>query len=212
MPRPIVAPSITAETPSDYTRQLEIVTDFAKRVHIDLADGDFAPRKLISIAQCWWPDGLIADMHLMYRRPWQHWETIIARKPHLVIVHSEAVLEDFLDKVQKLHEFGIKIGLALLKETDVDRVPEEYVQAVDHVLIFSGDLGYYGGQADMTCLQKVPKLQRINSGLEIGWDGGVSPANAKTLADAGISVLVSGGYIQHADNPQVAYEALVKAT
>ena len=65
----LVAPTITSSDPESYKKEIEQVQGFADRVHIDLADGHFAPTNLINPAQVWWPDGMTADLHVMFERP-----------------------------------------------------------------------------------------------------------------------------------------------
>jgi pentose-5-phosphate-3-epimerase len=77
------------------------------------------------------------------------------------------------------------------------------------VLIFSGNLGHFGGHANLKLLDKVTKLKELKPTLEIGWDGGVSDHNAKQLADGGVDVLNAGGYL-HGHDPAKAYATLKK--
>src|SRR5262249_23647894 len=110
----------------------------------------------------------------------------------------------------ELHKHGIKTGLALLAET-----PEEWAEQImhsfDHLLIFSGDLGRFGGQTDLSLLEKATKAKAHHPDIEIGWDGGVNDQNAKVLADGGVDVLNVGGFIQKAENPEHAYATLKSA-
>jgi len=86
----------------------------------------------------------------------------------------------------------------------------DLIRMVDHVLIFSGDLGHYGGNASLMQLEKVRLIKAINPNLEIGWDGGVSIDNAFTLSQGGVDVLNSGGAINKADDPASVYDKLVQ--
>lgn len=202
----VIAPCITAIEPHEYREQIERVAPFATRLHIDCMDGEFAPTTSPNLIQTWWPDDIEADLHLMYQRPLEHVETVISFKPHLVIVHAEAD-GGFYDFASQLRAVHIKTGVALLKDTPV-AVIADALDAIDHVLVFSGDLGYFGGKADLGLLDKVRQLKQLKPDLEIGWDGGVNDQNAKQLLDAGVDVLNTGGYIQKADNPAQAYATL----
>jgi ribulose-phosphate 3-epimerase len=200
---------VTAADPHTYREQMARIEPFAERVHIDFADGEFAP-KLVDLDQAYWPGHIVADLHLMYRNPTVHLETIIGLKPNLVIVHAESE-GDLLGMLLQLRQAGIKVGVALLNETQ----PEEHgalLAIADHILIFSGDLGHFGGHADMKLLSKVAGVKSISPTAELGWDGGVSAENTPALADGGIDVLDSGGFIQKAENPKQAYEELVGLT
>jgi ribulose-phosphate 3-epimerase len=189
----------------EYQAAIERISDFAERIHIDFADGVFAPTKLISIADAWWPVGLLVDFHVMYLRPLEHIEAIIMQQPHLVIVHAEA--EDIATFLKELEGLGIKRGVALLKETPIATILP-LLDKLDHVLIFSGDLGYYGGIVDYDLLDKVAALKTQKPSLEIGWDGGVKDSNSKRLVEAGVDVLNVGGFIQNAADPEGAYDTL----
>jgi ribulose-phosphate 3-epimerase len=203
---PIICPTVTAFNNHQYRAQIERLVPFARRVHIDLMDGEFAPSKSPALAEVWWPDELIADIHLMYQRPMEQLNTLIKLKPNLVVIHAEAEA-DFSDFAVKLHAAGIKVGLALLQDTSVDQAAAT-ISDFDHVLVFSGNLGYHGGEADLGLLDKVRELRERYPRIEISWDGGISDQNAKQLVDAGIDVLNVGGFIQKSAQPKKAYSKL----
>ena len=102
------------------------------------------------------------------------------------------------------------MGVALLPETPVSII-EPALSLIEHVLIFSGKLGHFGGHADLKLLEKGWRLKQLKPTLELGWDGGVSDENAKQLAEGGIEVLNAGGYL-HGDNPSEAYARLKALT
>lgn len=202
-----ICPTITAETAEEYRAQLERIESFATRIHVDVADGQLAPRKLLPFDQIWWRGNRTIDLHVMYQRPLEHAEIILALKPRLVIVHAEAE-GNFLNFAKRLHEHGIEAGIALLPRTAVETI-EPALEWIDHVLIFSGNLGYQGGsEADLTLLNKVSRLRVLKPTLEIGWDGGINDHNARQLADAGVDVLNVGAFIQQANDPAAAYHQL----
>jgi ribulose-phosphate 3-epimerase len=201
-----IAPTVTAENAHTYRTQMERLAPFATRVHIDVMDGHFAPTKSINLDQVWWPGGVRADLHMMIRNPFQHVELYRALGPTLVIVHAEAK-GDFVTFAQAMHRHGIETGVALLQQTAVETIAPA-LELIDHVLVFSGDLGHFGGRADLRLLQKVEQLRRLKPTLEIGWDGGINGGNARQLAEGGVDVLNVGGYIQRADDPEVSYETL----
>ncbi len=201
-----ISPSITATYEAEYARQIERVAPFATRLHIDIADGKFTPNKLIDASQLWWPGGLRADVHVMYKRPVEVIDTLIALAPQLVIFQAEAE-GDFALLAKQLHYHGIEAGIALLPETPVEYILPG-IELIDHVTIFSGDLGHFGGQIDLRLLEKVKALRTVSGRVEIGWDGGAKPENVRQLADAGVEVIVSGGYIQKAEDPAEAYATL----
>lgn len=206
MSKKIVAPAILSDTQDGYNSQLQLAIGFANRVHIDISDGIFSPHATVPPKALWWPAGVQADIHVMYQKPDSIMGELIALKPRLIIVHAEAE-GDFIALAERLHSHGIKAGLALLPQTPVAYVAPG-VGHIDHITIFSGDLGSYGGKVNFGLLKKAAEIHALDSGIEIGWDGGISDKTIKKVADAGIDVLVSGGYIAHAKNPPHAYRQL----
>jgi ribulose-phosphate 3-epimerase len=205
----MIVPTVTdtEANPHAYRTQIERLQPFAERIHIDLMDGDFAPTRSINPVQVWWPEGITADIHIMFRRPLEHTETLVALGPNMVIIHTEAE-GDLRDMMEHLQKLGIKAGVCLLKDTSVESA-RELIEVADHVLLFSGDLGHFGGHADFGVLEKVGQVKAINSDAEIGWDGGAKEDNVRQLAEGGVDVVNVGGAIQRAENPQAAYERLV---
>ncbi len=204
----VVVPSVTPSTsdPHVYREQIERIA-FAPRIQIDLMDGDFAPNKNTNPIQIWWPDGTLADIHLMYRYPAEHLETLISLKPHMIILHAEAEA-DIESMLKHIKRFGIKAGVALLADTTVESA-HGMIAVADHVMVFAGKLGSFGGVADMTVVDKIPKILAIHPDVEIGWDGGVNETTIKQIVDAGVSVLDVGGAIQRSDDPIASYKKLV---
>jgi len=201
-----IAPTITAFDNHEYRKQMEQITAFAERVHIDLMDGNFAPTKSPALDSIWWPDGMQADIHLMYQHPMDYLDTLLKLKPSLVIVHIEANL-DHREFSKQLHEHYIKAGLAVLQDTPIDGAVR-LMDCYDHLLVFSGKLGFHGGEANLDLLQKVQQARDYNAETEIGWDGGINDQNVRQLVDAGVQVLNVGGFIQKASEPAAAYQKL----
>jgi ribulose-phosphate 3-epimerase len=201
-----ICPTVTAADARTYRVQIEQVLDFAPRLHIDLADGILAPNKLLSAKHIWWPTGVRADLHVIYQRPFLHIVELLNLDPSLIIVHAEAE-GDFMAFAEKAHAHNVAVGIALLPHTPVEAIAPA-LELIDHVLIFSGKIGYFGGHADLKLLQKVEQLKKLKPGLEVGWDGGVNDKNAAALVAGGVDVLDAGGFIHGAADPASAYNQL----
>lgn len=202
-----IAPTILCETEDDYKATVERLHPFAERVHIDLTDGEFAPTFTVGVDQLWWPQEWTVDIHAMVARPSEYVDALIQLQPHSVIFHSE-VAEDLSPTIDKLKKAGIKAGVALLKKT-VPSTVQRYIEMADHVLVFSGDLGHYGGTASLMQLEKVRLVRKVQPNVEVGWDGGANPDNAFSLAQGGVNVINAGGAINKADDPEAAYVKMV---
>lgn len=199
-----LCPTIMTDDERVFQRQMEEASRYAGRVHIDLGDGVFA-KEFVAIENIWWPGGVRADLHVMYERPFDRVEAMVALGPQLVIVHAEAE-GDFTAFADLMHAHGIEAGVCLLQETPVEAIMPA-LEDIDHVLIFSGVLGQRG-VADLSLLDKVRQLKALKPQLEIGWDGGVNDSNVRALAEGGVDVLNAGGYL-HGDNPAEAYQKAI---
>ncbi len=204
----VITPTVLAATPEDYKSSLERIHTFAQRVHIDISDGVFAPTPTIAVNQIWWPQEWQIDIHAMVADPAQYVDALIALHPNLIMFHAETKT-DLVPVLQKIKSVGIKAGVVLLRPT-VPADVSALIEAADHVMIFSGELGKYGGTASMMQLEKVRLVKNINAAVEIGWDGGASIENAFSLAQGGVDVLNVGGAIQKAADPKSVYDALVQ--
>jgi ribulose-phosphate 3-epimerase len=205
----VICPTVTAFDQHEYRRQIERLQPFAKRIHIDLMDGEFAPTKSPGLDKVWWPEEFIADIHLMYRRPMDQIDQLLKLKPHLVVIHAEAEV-NYTEFAARLHQADVKVGLALLHGTPAESVVN-IMRSFDHVLVFSGDLGRHGGEADLSLLAKIRAIREYYPDIEISWDGGITDQNARQLADGGIDVLNVGGFIQKSDDPQASYQKISAA-
>ncbi len=203
---PVICPAILAEDETQYREQMERVAHFAHRIQIDLTDGKFTKNQTVKPEGAWWPVGIKTDFHLMFEDPFLAVKTVIEHKPHLIIIHAEAKgsFETFADYCRQR---GVKVGVALLPKT-APQIIEAALDRIDHVLIFSGDLGEYGGHANLDLLRKVSYLKERKPKLEIGWDGGVSMQNVAQLVSGGVDVLDVGGFIQNAEDPQKMFKSL----
>ncbi len=203
----VVVPAILAENDDQYKQMIEIVHPFAQRLHIDISDGEFAPSFTINEANAWWPAEIQADIHAMVARPSEHVQALVALKPGLIIFHAE-VQEDILPVLQFVKASGIKAGVALQRST-VPATVAPLIQEADHVLVFSGDLGHYGGTASLMQLEKVRLIRAIQPSIEVGWDGGVMIDNVFSMAQGGVDVLNAGGAIMRSQDPAESYKALM---
>lgn len=205
-----IVPTITVTTPDDYARDLEKLA-FAPRIHIDIADGEFAPNRTVNLNQVYWDENKTIDLHLMMKRPGEWLHQIVALNPSLVILHAETdeVHENLPQIFDHLRKFGIRCGVALLPKTQPESAVD-IIKIADHVLIFGGRLGFQGGIADFTQLEKVAKIREINRGIEIAWDGGANIENVAEIAGRGVDVINVGSMIMRTDDPEKSYKDFIE--
>ncbi|OYX38283.1 hypothetical protein B7Z00_02260 [Candidatus Saccharibacteria bacterium 32-50-10] len=204
----VIAPCITVETVEAFQESIDRIKPFATRVHVDLSDGEFAPTFLVTPDEVTWPPQWQVDIHAMVMRPSEHLPKLIAMKPQLIVIHAESA-ENTVVHLQNIKQAGIKAGVALLRTT-VPSTVSDAIKEADHVMIFSGDLGYYGGKASLMQVEKIRLVKAINPKVEIGWDGGVNIDNAFMLSQSGVDVLNTGGAIAKSNDPAATFAQLTR--
>ena len=202
-----IVPTSLTDNKQDYRSLVESINVFTRRVQIDVTDGIFAPTQTLDVTNIWWPKNWQADLHLMAVKPSEHLDTILKLNPSLCIFHAEAQ-EDLMPSFEALKNAGIKTGLALMQPTFPGNV-KQYIEAVDHVLIFAGKIGVQGSPADMMQMEKIPLIRNMKPEIEIGWDGGANMANVRALAHADLDVINVGSAIVKSENPAQAFQDLV---
>jgi ribulose-phosphate 3-epimerase len=200
-----VVPTILATNPQDYATRLDRISTFSKRVHVDISDGVFTPTTTIGLAQVH-ADGLELDLHLMVEDPQASFENIVSLHPSLVIIHFESN-GDLGELIDRIKELGIKVGLAIKKGTVMGEV-KDLLSKLDHLLVFTGNLGFNGGEFDAECLDKIAPARALNGDMEIGVDGGIDNEAARQSVEAGADVLNSGSFIHNSSDPEAAFMQL----
>ena len=206
----VIVPTIMTNSPEKYKALIGTLHPFAKRVQIDICDGQFVPTTTIPEINAWWPKEWEVDFHMMVVNPKEHLQNILKLKPSLCLFHAETG-ENLLPIISELKAHGIKAGIALVKHTYPGNV-KAMIEASDHVLIFGGEIGKQGSQADLLQAEKVKLIREIKHTVEIGWDGGASIQNVRALAQAGIDVSNVGSAISQSKNPEAVFKALEAET
>lgn len=164
-------------------------------IHIDVMDGKFVkaknmPFKLLTKKFSSMQKRL--DVHLMAVKPLPLIENYVQLNTEYITVHIE-LETDVLALIDKIKSYGIKAGLAVNPETDVELV-YDYLDYIDYVLIMCVKPGA-GGQAHIDMSAKVNALKEeiASRNVVIAVDGGINKETVKNYANA--DIIVSGSYV-----------------
>ena len=160
----VITPSILAENVDQYKEQIERITGFAERAHVDISDGQFAPNLTVGLRDLWAPEGWQIDIHAMVKNVDEYIEDLVALRPNMILLHAESD-GDILGALQKIKQADIKAGLVLMRPT-VPSTVVDLIKAADHAMIFSGELGRFGGSASLMQLEKIRLIKDINPAVE----------------------------------------------
>ena len=210
-----IAPSLLS---ADFANLASEVQDIerggADLVHLDVMDYHFVPNLTFGapIIKALRPHTkLLFDVHLMTEHPETYFADLEKAGADLVSFHAEAAVHhDRL--VHDIQERGMKAGIALNPGTPLSMI-EELLPILDFVLIMSVNPGFGGQKFIPYSLDKIRRLREManqvgREDLDIEVDGGVGPANAKALADAGVTIAVAGSAVFGKEDRKVAIESL----
>ncbi|THF68836.1 ribulose-phosphate 3-epimerase [Deinococcus sp. Arct2-2] len=194
-----LAPSILSCDFARLGEELQAIAG-ADYAHVDVMDGTFVPNisfGLPILAAARRASSLFMDVHLMIERPERYLRDFAEAGADGITVHVEAT-QHIHRAVQSIRELGKRAGVTLNPGTPLEAV-RPVLADVDLVLVMSVNPGFGGQKFLPASLDRVRTLRRwldeLGSSAEIEVDGGVTPANARALADAGATVLVAGSAV-----------------
>jgi ribulose-phosphate 3-epimerase len=150
------------------------------------------------------------DVHLMMDNPGEYIERFAEAGASAIGVHIE-VTRDPEGLIHRIHDCGKRASLALNPGTPA-RAVEDYLGAVDQVLVMTVHPGYGGQKMIVEELEKVRTLRRQGPpGLDVEVDGGIDAQTAGQAVDAGANILVAGTSVFGAADRRQAVAALRRA-
>lgn len=201
-----LSPSIISADFSRLREQLDLVTPFAQRWHVDIMDGHYVPNLTIgpmiveTIARS---SSLPQDVHLMITNADETWEWYARAGAARISFHAEAV-PDATALLRRMRDAGVGPGLAVNPDVDADDV-KPYLGEVNHIVVMSVFPGFSGQSFIPEVLPKLRTLRgwvdEASLGVELIVDGGVNLETAPACVDAGADILVSASAIFGAPDP-----------
>jgi ribulose-phosphate 3-epimerase len=213
-PRIQIAPSILSADFSALGAEVRAVEEGgADWIHVDVMDGRFVPNLTIGplvVAALRKVTRLPLDVHLMIIEPERYLEDFAGAGADVISVHVEASTH-LQRTLRRIRELGKRAGVVLNPHTPEDAL--RYVLGdLDLILVMSVNPGF-GGQAFLPqVLPKVAALRRMidasGFSIDLEIDGGITPATAPTVVEAGARVLVAGSAVFGQPDRTAAIRAL----
>jgi len=206
MPMIQIAPSILAADFLHLEKDVEIVNRYADIFHLDVMDGVFVPNisfgfpVIEAIAK---KAEKPMDVHLMIVEPEKYAERFAKVGASMISFHLNAT-EDPASLLKSIRSWGLKAGLVINPDIPVENL-FPYLKDADYVLLMSVFAGFGSQKFIEATYDRIRTLKaeidRQGLDIKIEVDGGVSPSNAKALAEAGAEIFVAGSAVFRSEDP-----------
>ena len=183
-----IAPSMLAADFLHLAKDVKTVNENADLFHLDIMDGVFVP-------------------NISYGFPVVEAIAGAAQKPmdvHLMLSFHLNATDKPAQTLLHIRETGMKAGLVINPDMPVESL-FPYLHLCDYIILMSVYAGFGGQKFIEETYERIRTLKaeidRQGLSVKIEVDGGVCPANASLLVEAGAEILVAGSAVFKSDDP-----------
>ncbi len=201
-----IAPSMLAADFLHLEKDVRLVNEYADIFHLDIMDGTFVPNISYGFPVVEAISSIAVkplDVHLMIVNPEKYVERFAKAGASMISFHLNAT-EDPAAVLRDIRSLGVKAGLVINPDIPVESL-YPYLKDADFILLMSVYAGFGGQKFIEDTYLRIRTLReeiaRQGLDLPIEVDGGVGPANAKALIEAGAEILVAGSAVFKAEDP-----------
>ena len=210
-----IAPSILSADFLHLEQDVDFVNAHADIFHLDIMDGSFVPNLSFGFPVV---EAIASrarkplDVHLMIVNPGKYIERFARAGASMLSFHYEAAAGESESLLGRIRELGVKAGIVINPDCPVQEI-FPLLETVDFVLLMSVFAGFGGQKFIPESLERIREVRRRLDALgrrevPIEVDGGIGPANAADVVEAGAQILVAGSSVFKAPDPAAAVRAM----
>lgn len=201
-----IIPGILEKEWKEIERKIELVSPFAKTLHIDIIDGKFAPNLTFLDPEPFvkYKDRFLLELHMMVEEPINYLKPYAKAGFKRFLGHVEKMSDqvEFVAQGQLLGE----VGLAIDGNTSVDAI-QVSLSDLDVLLVMTINAGFSGQEFMPEKLEKVKDF-RERTTIPIEVDGGINDQTITQAKSRGVTRFVATSFIFDSENPQAQYQKL----
>ncbi len=212
-----IAPSILAADFLNLGRDIELLNNHADIIHLDVMDGTLVPNISFGFSVIDHVSKVAAipmDVHLMVVHPERWFERLHKDGVGMVSFHLEAAGRNTSKYIDRIHELGMKAGVAINPDVPVGKL-FKYIGKADYFLVMTVFAGFGGQKFIYESLDRTKTLKdeilKRGAHTEVEVDGGVNSENISALRESGVDIVVAGSTVFKAEDPAGAIAALKAA-
>lgn len=182
----------------------------ADYIHFDVMDNHYVPNLTFGPAFCTalikrFPT-LPVDVHLMVKPVDSLIEAFAKAGAKRISIHPDATIH--LDRsLQLINDLGCEAGLVFNPATTIDELTW-CAHHLQFVLVMTVNPGFGGQKLIPEVLEKITQIRTQYPQLDLCVDGGVTPQNIASLAQAGANQFVAGSAIFNSPNYQTTINTM----
>ncbi len=182
-------------------------------IHVDVMDGKYVEGKTLPFREMRhiykFTDKRL-DVHLMVESPSKYIKDYASLNSEYISIHLNT-LEDILPNLKLIKSYGIKAGIVLNPEDEVQMIIP-YLPYIDLILVMGVTPGKGGQKFINSTINKLKELNILKKEykeftFKISIDGGINDIVAKKISNL-TDIIVSGAYITNSNDYQKQINSL----
>ena len=206
-----ITPSILNADRENLSTEIGKIASVSDYIHLDVMDNIFVPNFTFDFdtaSKIIGETSIPVDSHLMVAQVDQVAIDYAQAGSASVTFHVEAC-NDIRATASGIRKYGSRASIALKPKTEIDQY-EDYLDAIDMVLIMTVEPGFGGQKFMIEMMDKVKRTKKLIGSRPI-WlqvDGGVSLDTIEIARDAGADTFVAGSAVFNSEDPAGMVSAL----